>query len=157
MRAVPNYPGGPRRVRLPASFPVPRGLPRIAGGSASAALLSRPARASLTLRPACLLNRPRRPLSQGSSPLLSRLPVSYSTKPATIEVEPSSTGDTRLRGAPQERSVLRRYHAKEWRNMLRYSALRVPPDVADAPSGLRTASTTRPRAFRSRISCIAVA
>jgi hypothetical protein len=39
-------------------------------------------------------------LSQGFSPLLSELPVSYSIKPATIEVEPPSTGDTRLRGAP---------------------------------------------------------
>ena len=39
-----------------------------AGGSASALSLSRPAQASLTLRPAELLSRPKRPLSRGSSP-----------------------------------------------------------------------------------------
>jgi len=43
-------------------------LPRYGGGSASAHGLSRPAQTSLTLRPAQLLNRPRRPLSRGSSP-----------------------------------------------------------------------------------------
>jgi hypothetical protein len=43
-------------------------LPQMAGGSASALALSRPARASLTLRPVGSLNRPRRPLSRGSSP-----------------------------------------------------------------------------------------
>ena len=96
-----HYPGEPERVRLSASFPVLHGLPRIAGGSAFAALLSRPAQASLILRPTGLLSRPRRPLSQGSNPLLSEPPVSYSIKSTTIEVEPSSTGNTRLRGAPQ--------------------------------------------------------
>jgi len=60
----------PRRIKrvhcrlLPRS----RSLPQMAGGSASALSLSRPAQASLTLRPARLLNRPRRPLSRGSSP-----------------------------------------------------------------------------------------
>ena len=43
-------------------------LPQMAGGSASALSLSRPAQASLTLRPAGSLSRPRRPLSRGSSP-----------------------------------------------------------------------------------------
>ena len=43
-------------------------LPQMAGGSASALSLSRPAQASLTLRPAGLLNRLKRPLSRGSSP-----------------------------------------------------------------------------------------
>ena len=38
-----HYPGGPERVHCPVSFPVPRGLPRYPGGSASASLLSRPA------------------------------------------------------------------------------------------------------------------
>ena len=43
----------------------------------------------------------RRPLSQGSSPPghPNKPLVSYSIKPATIEVESSSTGNTRLRGA----------------------------------------------------------
>jgi hypothetical protein len=60
----------PRRIETGASvdcFPISRGLPRITGGSASATYLSRPARASLALRPAGLLNRPRRPLSRGSN------------------------------------------------------------------------------------------
>ena len=62
-----HYPGGSNgcACRL---LPRPRGLPRFTGGSASATSLSRPAQASLTLRPARLLNRPRRPLSRGSDP-----------------------------------------------------------------------------------------
>ena len=43
-------------------------LPQMAGGSASALSLSRPAQASLALRPVGLLSRPKRPLSRGSSP-----------------------------------------------------------------------------------------
>lgn len=49
-------------------LPRSRGLPRFAGGSASAPLLSRPAQALLTLRPVGLLNRPRRPLSRSFDP-----------------------------------------------------------------------------------------
>ena len=45
-----------------------RRLPQMEGGSASALSLSRPAQASLTLRPAGSLNRLKRPLSRGSSP-----------------------------------------------------------------------------------------
>jgi hypothetical protein len=45
------------------------GLPRFPGGSASVSSLSRPAQASLTLRPVELLDRPRRPLSRGFSPV----------------------------------------------------------------------------------------
>ena len=43
-------------------------LPQMAGGSASALSLSRPAQASLTLPPAGSLSRPRRPLSRGTGP-----------------------------------------------------------------------------------------
>ena len=50
-------------------------LPQMAGGSASALSLSRPAQASLTLRPARLLNCLKRPLSRGSSP------AGYPTEP----------------------------------------------------------------------------
>src|SRR3954451_15759362 len=50
-------------------LPRSHGLPRFPGGSASASSLSRPAQASRALRPAGLLNRPRRPLSRGSSPV----------------------------------------------------------------------------------------
>jgi hypothetical protein len=39
-------------------FPASRSLPQMAGGSASALSLSRPAQASLTLRPAGSLSRP---------------------------------------------------------------------------------------------------
>src|SRR5262249_35671066 len=42
--------------------------PQMAGGSASAVSLSRPAQALLALRPAESLNRPRRPLSRGFDP-----------------------------------------------------------------------------------------
>ncbi len=62
-----HYPGGSSGCAcrlLPRSY----SLPQMAGGSASALSLSRPAQASLTLRPAGLLNRLKRPLSRGSSP-----------------------------------------------------------------------------------------
>ena len=66
-RAVPitpmNWNGCIRRL-----LPRPRGLPRYSGGSASAPSLSRPAQALLKLRPAGLLNRPRRHLSRGFGP-----------------------------------------------------------------------------------------
>jgi hypothetical protein len=72
----PPLPGSPSRRAVPITpadrsgclcrlLPRPRGLPRFAGGSASATSLSRPAQASLALRPVELLNRPRRPLSRG--------------------------------------------------------------------------------------------
>jgi len=68
------YPGGSNGCAcrlLPRSC----SLPQMAGGSASALSLSRPAQASLTLRPAGSLSRPRRPLSRGSNP------ASYPTEP----------------------------------------------------------------------------
>jgi len=45
-----HYPGGPARCLSVSSLP--RGLPRITGGSASTTSLSRPAQASLALQPA---------------------------------------------------------------------------------------------------------
>jgi hypothetical protein len=62
-----HYPGGSNGCAcrlLPRSC----SLPQMAGGSASALSLSRPAQASLALRPAGSLSRPRRPLSRGSGP-----------------------------------------------------------------------------------------
>src|SRR3954464_6281967 len=53
-----HYPDGPKRVRLSVASPFHSGLPRISGGSASMTSLSRPAQASLALRPAGLLNGP---------------------------------------------------------------------------------------------------
>ncbi len=66
-RAVPTIPAD-RDGCACRWLPRSHGLPRFAGGSASAPLLSRPAQASLTLRPVGLLNRPRRPLSRGFDP-----------------------------------------------------------------------------------------
>src|SRR5438552_12589371 len=82
-------------------LPRPHGLPRYGGGSASALRLSRPAQTSLTLRPAQLLNRPRRPLSRGSSPASypAKPLVSYRSKSTTLRVAPAATGHTRPRGA----------------------------------------------------------
>ena len=48
-----------------ARFPTAGSLPRMIGGSASAALVSTPARRSLALRPAWSLSRPRRPFFIG--------------------------------------------------------------------------------------------
>ena len=60
-----HYPGGSSGCMcrlLPRSC----SLPQLAGGSASALSLSRPAQALLALRPIGSLSRPRRPLSRGS-------------------------------------------------------------------------------------------
>src|SRR3984893_18928293 len=62
-----HYPGGSSggACRL---LPRSHGLPQMAGGSASALSLSRPAQASHSLRPAGSLSRLKRPLSRGSNP-----------------------------------------------------------------------------------------
>jgi len=59
-----HYPGGSDRCMC-RLLPCLCCLPQNSGGSASASSLSRPAQASLTLRPAGWLNRPWRPLSRG--------------------------------------------------------------------------------------------
>ena len=69
-----HYPGGSSGCTC-RWLPHSRGLPQMAGGSASALTLSRPAQASHTLRPVGSLSRPRRPLSRGFSP------AGYPTKP----------------------------------------------------------------------------
>ena len=69
-----HYPGGSSGCSC-RSLPRSRGLPQMAGGSASALTLSRPARASHALRPVGSLSRPWRPLSRGFSP------AGYPTKP----------------------------------------------------------------------------
>ena len=94
-----HYPGGSRgcACRL---LPHACGLPQMTGGSASAFELSRPAQASLLLRPIGSLSGPRPPSSQGSDP------ASYPAEPLVsyqINRQLSgwilSTGDSRLRGA----------------------------------------------------------
>jgi hypothetical protein len=81
----------------------PCGLPRFAGGSASASLLSRPAEASLALRPVGLRNRPRRPLSRGFDPAgyptKTKPLVNYQSNRQFPGWNTSSIGGTRLRGA----------------------------------------------------------
>ena len=62
--AAVNTPAEPIGARV-ARFPIAASLPRNNGGSASALPVSRPARRSLALRPACSLNRPRRPFFIG--------------------------------------------------------------------------------------------
>src|SRR5579884_3218538 len=91
----PNYPDHllnmpcslPRRIGTGACrfLPCPRGLPPISAGSASATSLSRPAQASLALRPAQLLTSLKLALSQGSDPISYPIEplVSYHVLPTT--------------------------------------------------------------------------
>ena len=76
---LPSYPRHPSGVPCPlprwtaagasvGCFPAACSLPRNSGRSASTTSLSRPAQASLALRPVGLLNRPRRPSSRGFDP-----------------------------------------------------------------------------------------
>ena len=60
MRAAATTPAEPADARV-ARFPAAGSLPRQKGGSASALLVSGPARRSLALQPAWSLSRPRRP------------------------------------------------------------------------------------------------
>ena len=61
-------------------FPATCSLPRNSGGSASTTSLSRPAQASLALRPVGLLSRPRRPLSRGFDRLVAQTGRSSATR-----------------------------------------------------------------------------
>ena len=96
-----HYPDGPEQVRLSVASLLHLGLPRNSGGSASMTSLSRPAQALLALRPAGLLNRPRRPLSRGfdQTGYPERPLVSYQGLPTTPRMDPSSTGEPRRWGA----------------------------------------------------------
>src|SRR5215472_5612646 len=96
-----HYPDGPERMRLSVASPLHSGLPRYSGGSASMTSLSRPAQASIALRPAGLLNRPWRPLSRGFDPTSrpAKSLVSYQVLPTTSWVDPPSTGEPRRWGA----------------------------------------------------------
>jgi hypothetical protein len=62
-----HYPGGPNGC-LCRLLRHSHGLPRVSAGSASALWISRPAQASLALRPAGPLDRQKRPLSRGFGP-----------------------------------------------------------------------------------------
>src|SRR6202795_901205 len=95
-----HYPGGSSGCAcrlLPRSY----SLPQMAGGSASALSLSRPAQASLTLRPAGLLNRLKAAFVTRLQPcrLPGRTARQLPDQSTTLWVESSSTSDPRLRGA----------------------------------------------------------
>src|SRR5580692_6429362 len=95
-----HYPGGSGGCAcrlLPRSY----SLPQMAGGSASALSLSRPAQALLTLRPAGLLNRLKAAFVTRLQPcrLPGRTARQLPDQSTTLWVESSSTSDPRLRGA----------------------------------------------------------
>jgi hypothetical protein len=99
-RAVPTTPAD-RAGAYVDCFPASRSLPQMAGGSASALSLSRPAQASLTLRPAGSLSRPQATFVTRLQPM--RLPAQAARQlpdqSTTLRVDSSSTDDSRLRGA----------------------------------------------------------
>src|SRR6185312_15331370 len=95
-----HYPDGSSgcRCRL---LPRSHGLPQMAGGSASALSLSRPAQASLTLWPAGSLSRPQATFVTRLQPaqLPARAARQLPDQSTTLRVDSSSTDDPRLRGA----------------------------------------------------------
>src|SRR2546421_6638697 len=82
-------------------LPCSRGLPRLTGGSASTTSLSRPAQASLALRPTGSQPAQGGPLSRGFGPAgYPAEPLgSYHVLPTTTWMDPPSTGDLRRWGA----------------------------------------------------------
>ena len=95
-----HYPGGSSgcACRL---LPRSRGLPQMAGGSASALSLSRPAQASHALRPAGSLSRPGATFVTRLRHLQlpARAARQLPDQSTTLRVDSSSTGNPRLRGA----------------------------------------------------------
>jgi hypothetical protein len=109
---LPHYPAHPFRqvVRttpmdqsgcVDGCFPLHSGLPNYSGESASMTLLSRPAQASLTSRPAGFLTRPRRSLSWGFDQIdcSIRSLVSYQVYRQLLGWDTCSTGEPRRWGA----------------------------------------------------------
>ena len=99
-RAAPTTPADRAGAHVDGS-PASRGLPQMAGGSASALSLSRPAQALLTLRPAGSLSRPKAAFVTRLQPV--QLPAQAARQlpdqSTTLRVDSSSTDDSRLRGA----------------------------------------------------------
>src|SRR3984893_13988968 len=99
-RAEPTTPADRAGAHIDC-FPASRGLPQMAGGSASALSLSRPAQALLALRPAGSLSRPPATFVTRLQPM--RLPAQAARQlpdqSTTLRVDSSSTDDSRLRGA----------------------------------------------------------
>ena len=114
-----HYPGGSSGCAcrlLPRSY----SLPQMAGGSASALSLSRPAQASLTLRPAGLLNRLKAAFVTRLQPcrLPGRTARQLPDQSTTLWVESSSTSDPRLRGTLPISDVEDANHTDESKRML---------------------------------------
>src|SRR5262245_48981932 len=99
-RAGPTTPADRAGARVDL-LPHSRGLPKMAGGSASALSLSRPAQASLTLRPAGSLSRPKATFVTRLQPcrLPDRAARQLPDQSTTLRVDSSSPDDPRLRGA----------------------------------------------------------
>src|SRR4249920_3155427 len=99
-RAVPTTPAD-RAGALVDCFPAHAAFPKWQEGRHSALSLSRPAQASLTLRPAGSLSRPRATFVTRLQPM--RLPAQADRQlpdqSTTLRVDTSSTDDSRLRGA----------------------------------------------------------
>src|SRR5579864_3565630 len=103
-----HYPGGPHRYR--SVVPCRRGLPCFSGRSASTTSLSRPAQASLALRPAGLLV----PLWDFVTRLRPKqLPIPAARQlpclPTSTWVGPSPTGDLRRWGALRNAGYIARF------------------------------------------------
>src|SRR5215218_9648601 len=102
---LPGGSGGCACRLLPRSC----SLPQMAGGLASALSLSRPAQASLTLRPIGSLSRPKATFVTRLRPfrLPGRAARQLPDQSTTLRVESSSTGDPRLRGALPKADIAR--------------------------------------------------
>ena len=99
-RAVPTTPAD-RAGAYVDCFPASRSLPQMAGGSASALSLSRPAQASHALRPAGSLSRPAATFVTRLQPgqLPGRTARQLPDQSTTLWVDSSSTDGSCLRGA----------------------------------------------------------
>ena len=95
-----HYPGGSSGARVDC-FPAHTAFPKMARGPASALSLLRPAQATLTLRPAGLLSRLKRPFITRLQPYRSpdRTARQLPDQSTTLWVESSFTSEPRLRGA----------------------------------------------------------
>src|SRR6266705_4038312 len=107
LHAVLNTPAD--RTGACRFLPCPRGLPRLTGGSASTTSLSRPTQASLTLRPARLLARPKADFC----PEASTRPVTRPSRSvATMLIDVYMDGSSlHWRSAPLRRTVNHRVSA----------------------------------------------
>jgi len=81
--AAPTAPVDRSRALVDSLSHLLDGFPHMQAGSASTSVLSEPARASLALRPACLLDLLSGPLSPGFAVAVTRLPSSGFSAPVS--------------------------------------------------------------------------